>query len=269
MLAGRWPPWLLAWGLAGAIFAGFKWLTFAGSAAVRTATLNDSLCYLFLWPGMDAEAFLSRRPVAQPETREVILAIVKTASGLLLIFGVARFTTQVSTAVTGWIGLIGLALFLLFGVSHLISIVWRMRGVDAQPIMNRPIAATSLTDFWGQRWNLAFHTVGHAFVFRPLRKRIGLRLATLAVFLFSGLVHDLVMSATIQAGLGLPTLYFFVQFIAVLFERSRFGRRCGLGRGWRGRVYAAVIILLPLGLVFHRGFLEQVIVPTLELIVAI
>jgi hypothetical protein len=130
--------------------------------------------------------------------------------------------------------------------------------------MHGPVYARSLTEFWGARWNLAFHDVGRLHVLHPLHRRIGQIPALLTVFLFSGIIHDLVMSVPIGAGLGLPTLYFLLQAAGVLFERSRLGKRLGLARGWLGRAYAASVVLIPVGLLFHQPFLQGVILPTLH-----
>jgi hypothetical protein len=264
LLAGvHWPPALVAWLLAGTIFAGFKWLAFASSRAARNVSVRDSLHFLFLWPGMDADAFFTAKPIAQPAVREVAMATALTLMGALLLLTLPALEPFWPIEVRGWLGLIGLALFLLFGLSQLISIAWRIAEVDAQPIMNKPLRATSLADFWGARWNLAFHDIGRVFLWRPLARRYGGVIATLGVFLFSGVVHDLVMSVPTRGGLGLPTLYFLMQGGAVLLERSRIGRRWGLSRGWRGRVYAALFVLAPLGLLFHQPFLQRVVLPTL------
>jgi len=268
-LGNHWPVWILAWTLAAAIYVGFKWLTFAESEAAREATFADALNYLLLWPGMDAEAFLGNQPVPQPSRREIFFAVLKFITGLVLLFGVVRCTTSLPPLVTGWIGIVGLALTILFGFAHLVSIAWRMLGVNAQPIMNRPLWATSLSDFWGQRWNLAFHDVGREMIFRPLLRRLGVLWSTFAVFLFSGVVHDLVMSVPIRRGIGLPTIYFLLQAVGVYLERSRVGRHFGLGRGITGRAYAAAVVLLPIGLLFHYAFLQQVILPTLHFLGAL
>lgn len=216
---------------------------------------------------MDAAAFLANRVVVQPTAREVAFALLNVLAGLALIFGGVRLMYPYSEWLAGWVGLVGLALFLLFGLAHLLSVAWRLLGVDAQPIMNRPHRANSLADFWGSRWNLAFHDIGRLFVFHPLRRWFGATLAVVAVFLFSGIVHDLVMSVPVRRHVGWPTLYFLLQCAGVLLERSRFGKRLALGRGWRGRVYAATVVLLPLGWLFHEAFVLEVILPTLRWII--
>lgn len=263
------PPWMVAWLLTIAIYAGLKWLAFASSEPPALGQLERSerwrpLQFLLLWPGMDAEAFLSNRAVMQPTTREVAFACGNVVAGLALVFGGVRLVMPYSAWLAGWIGLVGLAMFLLFGLAHLLSVAWRMLGVDAQPIMNRPHRASSLADFWGSRWNLAFHDIGRLFVFHPLRRWLGAVPAVVAVFLFSGVVHDLVMSVPVRSGLGWPTLYFLLQCGGVLFERSRFGKQVGLSRGWRGRVYAAAIVLMPLTWLFHEAFILEIILPTLQ-----
>lgn len=263
-LGATWPRALVAWLLAASVYAGFKWLAFANSRKARTASLGESLSFLFLWPGMDADAFFTPREVPQPSVREVAMAATLTLAGLLILLTLPSLESHLPVEVRGWLGLIGLALFLLFGVSQLISIAWRIVDVDAQPIMNKPLRATSLANFWGARWNLAFHDIGRIFVWHPLAKRWGALVATIAVFLFSGVVHDLVMSLPLRAGIGWPTLYFGIQGGGVLLERSPFGKRLGLSRGWRGRAYAAVLVLAPLGLLFHQPFLQHVVLPTLK-----
>jgi alginate O-acetyltransferase complex protein AlgI len=165
--------------------------------------------------------------------------------------------------IAAWTGMTGIVFALHFGLFHLLSVAWRRAGVDAQPIMDAPVAAASLSEFWGSRWNLAFRDLAHNYVFRPLVSRVGLAGATLAVFLVSGIVHDAVISIPARGGFGLPTLYFLIQGAGVLFQRSRLGKRLGTRRGWTGWVFCAVMVLGPVGLLLHRAFIERVIVPML------
>ncbi|HUG93724.1 MAG TPA: MBOAT family protein [Planctomycetaceae bacterium] len=160
----------------------------------------------------------------------------------------------------------GIVFVLHFGLFHLLSLSWRRAGINAPPIMNAPVCSSSLAEFWGRRWNLAFRDVAYSYVFRPVLPRLGGRGASMAVFLASGFVHDLVISIPAQAGWGLPTLYFAIQGVGTLAERTRLGRRLGLGRGAVGWLFCAVVTLAPLGLLFHRPFLERVVLPMLEAI---
>ena len=165
--------------------------------------------------------------------------------------------------------MIGIVLILHFGLFQLLSCFWRSLGIEARPIMNRPLASTSLSEFWGRRWNTAFRDLAHRFLFRPFTAWFGPRFGLFAGFLFSGAVHDLVISVPAQGGYGGPTAFFAIQGAAIIFERSAFGRRIGLGRGWPGRAFTFLVLVAPVFLLFHRPFVVRVIVPFMRAIGAL
>src|SRR5262249_51294152 len=129
-----------------------------------------------------------------------------------------------------------------------------------------PLRATSLSDFWGRRWNTAFRDFTHQFLFRPLSLRWGARMAIFAGFLFSGVVHDIVISVPASGGYGGPTIFFTIQGAALLAARTPFGGGIGLGAGVRGWLFTMLALVLPLGLLFHRPFVLAIIVPFLHAI---
>ncbi|HMC10473.1 MAG TPA: MBOAT family protein [Pirellulaceae bacterium] len=263
------PAWLQLWSLAFAIYAGFKWLTFALSPAASHASFASSAGYLFLWTGMDADAFFS--PDKQPSTprwSEWGWSIAQMVFGSWLLLGLAPRFIESHPLIAAWLAMTGLVSVLHFGLSQLLSLAWRSRGVNARHIMHKPVYATSLADFWSHRWNLAFRDLMHKFVFQPLVQNIGVAWATMAVFLVSGLIHDAVISLAARGGWGLPTLYFLIQGLAVLVQRSRAGKRLGLGRGILGWLFAVIIVVAPAGLLFHPPFLRAVVVPMLQTIQA-
>jgi hypothetical protein len=262
--------WVQMWVLAIAIYGSLKWLTFATTPAARGASLGMSAGYLFLWTGMDAEQFFGgHKPKQPPRWSEWAWAIGQGAVGfwLLLVLAPALMTTH--PIVAGWIAMTGVVSILHFGLSHVLSLLWRAAGVNAEHIMQKPVLARSLTDFWGRRWNLAFRDLAHRFVFQPLAPSFGPALATMGVFLVSGIIHDAVISYAAGGGWGLPTLYFLIQGFALLLEKSRSGKRAGLSRGWIGRLYAVVVVAGPAMLLFHTPFIMQVVLPMLEAITAV
>jgi hypothetical protein len=221
---------------------------------------------------MDAEAFLDPRPSPpppRPAVREWSVAAGQVAVGLGLLFGVARWVPARHPYLTGWVGMVGLVTALHFGAFRLLSCGWRSAGVVARPLMERPLAAASVSEFWGRRWNMAFRDLAHRFLFRPLTPRLGPRAALLVGFAASGLVHDLLVSVPAGAGYGGPTLFFLVQGAALLAERHPLGRRLGLGAGWRGRLFTAFALLAPVGALFHPPFVLAVILPFLAAVGAI
>jgi len=161
----------------------------------------------------------------------------------------------------GWLGMVGIIFTLHFGLFHLVSCAWRAAGVDAPPIMRAPIAARSLAEFWGERWNVAFAESARRLLVRPWARGWGVRRAGAGVFVVSGLVHETVISLPAGGGWGGPTCYFLLQGAGVALEKSALGRRCGLGEGLRGRLWALGCATLPVPLLFHAPFVTRVIVP--------
>jgi hypothetical protein len=265
------PAWMLMWGLAVALGYSLKWLTWLDARrGNKIRGSGRTAAYFLAWPGMDAHAFLdSARPVKTPRTPESVAAAAKTLAGAILVWGVAGLALPMHPNLAGWLGMIGTILCLHFGVFHLLSCFWRSRHVDAQPIMNAPLASQSLAEFWSRRWNLAFSGPAQRFLMIPIARHYGTLAALMIVFLVSGLVHDLVISVPARGGYGWPTLYFTLQGAAMSLERSHLGRRWGLGRGWRGRVYTLAITGLPVYWLFHPLFIHRVFLPFLAAIHAI
>ncbi len=261
MLSMNWAAWQRMLALALALLAGLKWLSWRlavgqGSAAGAGRTLG----YLLAWPGMDAKAFLDRgKRVNAPARTQWARAALRILAGVAVIAVVARWVPTMTPLVAGWLGIAGLLLLFHFGLFDLVSLAWRTAGVDAAPIMRRPWAARTLGEFWGQRWNLAFRQVAYDAVYRPLVGRIGARWALVAVFVFSALLHELAISLPARGGWGLPSGYFLLQAAGVLAAGSRLGRRLGIQRGRRARLFAWLLVVGPAPLLFHPPFAIRVI----------
>ncbi len=256
------PGWAIMWGTALTIYVGLKGLSWINVRVEAPAWRH--VAYLLGWPGMDAARFLAGR-ISRPSASEWLFASFKMALGILLIWAVVPLIHG-TDLIAGWVGMIGIAFILHFGLFHLLSCWWRRLGVAAIPIMDRPIASTSLSEFWGRRWNLAFRDLTHRFLFVPLVRRMGAVGALLTGFLVSGLIHDLVISIPACGGWGGPTGFFVLQGLGIVLERSTLGRKVGLGSGAAGFVYCLCVILLPSPLLFHRPFVERVILPFLAVI---
>ncbi|MBI84134.1 MAG: hypothetical protein CMJ81_13115 [Planctomycetaceae bacterium] len=258
-----WPPWGLMWALAVSLYAGCKWLTWRRTPVPQTP-LWKHVGYLLFWPGLDAESFL--KPCSRDQRRafpsgDWVWASTKLLLGLAILFMGARQVPAEFSYLAGWVGMIGIVTTLHFGVFHLIACAWRSAGVDAQPLMNRPLASVSVSEFWGRRWNTAFRDLTNRFLFRPLIARWGASGSLVAGFAFSGLIHDLVISVPSRNGYGGPTLFFILQSLAILATRSRIGRRVGLRKGIRGWMFTAFTLLLPVGWLFHRSFIHEIVLP--------
>lgn len=265
LLKSTMPGWVFMWVLALAIFGGCKWLALKTARAAHPDSVRRRLAFMVGWPGMDATLFLDehRHPIAPPLASFGWTA-VKTVLGAALIWCGVRLIPADWQIAQGWLGMIGLVLLLHFGVFDLLAFFWRRIGVVAEPIMRKPMGSTSLTELWGWRWNSAFHQLVHRHVFRPAARRIHPQGAMWLVFLVSGVIHDLVISLPAGGGYGLPTAYFLFQALGVSIERSESGRAFGLGKNWQGWLFTMVVALAPVGWLFHREFILNVIFPFLH-----
>ncbi len=264
-VGNRLPAWAFMWALAFAIYAGLKWHSWWRSRTQIPHAAWRSAAYLLAWPGMDAESFLhAGPPVPLPGLLAWIGAISETALGVILLWVVARRLPEGQPLLRGWVGMIGLILLLHFGAFKIAALFWQRLGVDARPIMAAPLGSTSLSEFWGKRWNLGFRQVAYDMIFAPLHKRLGVGATGFLVFVMSGLVHDLVISVPARGGYGLPTTYFVVQGVGAALERSDFGKRLGLRRGLRGWLLTAAFTAGPAFWLFHPPFVLRVILPFMQ-----
>jgi Membrane bound O-acyl transferase family len=255
-------PWVFMWVLSLAIYLGLKWLTWWRTRSWIAHSAWRSVAYILAWPGMDADAFLdARERLSPPAPKTWLWATFETILGATLVWLVARFIPQGQPLLRGWVGMVGLIFLLHFGGFQLIALLWQGLGVKAEPIMSAPLRSTSLSEFWGKRWNLGFRQFAHDLIFRPLYPSLGVAAAGFLVFVVSGLIHDLVISLPARGGYGLPTLYFTVQGIGVTIERSRLGRRLGLAQGVRGWCYMMLVLTAPICWLFHHWFVMRVILP--------
>lgn len=256
--------WLVMLEVALAIYFSLKWITWCQAAAGVRPPLGRSLGYLLLWPGMDAMQFLDVRvAVARPAARAWLGALGNTLIGALLICKMVPITWQVSAPAAGWVGLAGIILVLHFGLFGLMALAWQAAGVCAEPIMRAPLRAHGVADFWA-RWNTAFRDAGAQLVYRPLLRHTSPKRAMVAVFILSGILHELVISLPAEGGYGLPMAYFLFQAVALSVERTRVGRRWGLGRGVFGRLFALAVVTLPIVALFPPQFASRVLLPLID-----
>lgn len=264
------PPWFFMWSLAFAIFAGLKWITWWKARSRIPHSVGRSVAYLTAWPGMDGEAFLdSRKEVHAPQFREWMWALTKTLFGAELLWQIARRVPESQTLARGWVGLLGLVCLLHFGSFHLIALFWQALGIDAEPIMSKPILSKTLSEFWGKRWNLGFRQLAYDLVFRPMHRTTGVAVASLLVFLISGFIHDLVISLPARGGYGLPTAYFILQGVGVTLDRSTLGKRLHLQRGLSAWLFMFVVAAVPVFWLFHPPFVTRVVLPFMHAIHAL
>jgi Membrane bound O-acyl transferase family len=223
---------------------GLTYLVFKALTSRRLA-FGRALGYWTLWPGMDSRPFAETRPA----TGRGLMAwgLVKMTLGAAML--AARTDVRAIDIVRVFLGI---GLLVHCGLCDVLAGFWRARGVTVERLFVNPAASRTLGEFWGRRWNRAFHAVAHEFVFRPVVRRWGGGAGVLATFLFSGLLHEVLISVPVGAGYGLPTAYFLLHGVLVLVERAW---------GWGGRVWTLLWVIAPLPLLFHPWFVRGIILP--------
>ena len=239
--------------------------------ALSRHDLRQAAVWLVFVPTLNPEAFFGRRLQAteKPRAGQWVFASVKALIGAASLFVLAPKFVGTQPMISGWVAMVGMILLLHFGLLELIVLAWRRAGRDVQTLMNRPICSESLSEFWGRRWNTAFRDFAHGQVFRPICRRWNAQAATLASFVFSGLIHELAISVPAGGGYGLPFAYFLLQAIGVFIERVGVKRGWPLRSGCCGWLFAAVFLIPGAFLLFHPPFVRNVILPMVEGIAAL
>ncbi len=157
--------------------------------------------------------------------------------------------------------LIGLSFILHFGILNLSTGLWRALGVDVKELFIAPYKAKSLKEFWGKRWNMAFSEMTASIVYKPLLPVLGKQKSVMASFLFSGILHEIAISFPVQSGYGLPLLYFALHAFLMFIESKILAIQKITAHWLLGHVWVMTWLLLPLPLLFHQDFIDEVAKP--------
>lgn len=213
----------------------------------RRLAFGRAVGYWALWPGMDP------RPFAVQTKTTVVFVSLLVWGALKMALGAGLMAVRTGVpAVDVVLVFVSIGLMVHFGLCDVLAGFWRARGVPVERLFVNPAASRSLGEFWGRRWNLAFHAVARESVFKPIARRWGVVAATLGTFFFSGLLHELLLSVPVGGGYGLPTAYFLLHGLLVLAERR-----------WsiQGRVWTLFWVLAPAPMLFHPWFVKAIILP--------
>ncbi|KAL2944943.1 Long-chain-alcohol O-fatty-acyltransferase [Bienertia sinuspersici] len=120
------------------------------------------------------------------------------------------------------------------------KIVGSILGVELSPPSDEPYVSSSLQDFWGKRWNLMVTDVMRHTVYKPMRAFLSFYLgptwaqvpAVMAVFLVSGLMHELIFYYITRVSPTWEVTWFFVLHgLCLILEvclKYGLGRKLGL-----------------------------------------
>ena len=247
--AGSPPPWrllcaslLFLYLMKGAVLLGFS------SEEVRKTSPLPYLLFFSIWPGMAIEGLRVRRAANSEEVQGFGRGLVFLVLGTALVILDALSLDRLQPIATAWLCVAGLLLAVHFGISEILTALVRLAGRPVSPLFDKPERSESLDDFWSRRWNLPFVEMGRRLFLRPIVRRLGPKTGLVAMFLISGLLHEMALSYPVGKGWGLPTLYFLIQATGVLIQKKL---------QVRSRLWTWAFILLPLPVLFHPAFLLE------------
>jgi alginate O-acetyltransferase complex protein AlgI len=217
-----------------------------------------------VWYGMQPQQFLRGQKTAPGAPVPTVAGfLINVATGAALLWGVPLvLPTATPLTLRFWIGLVGLTFLFLIARLDFYALIFRAMGFAVEKVWDCPVAATTLGKFWGQRWNRIVSGMAREIIFMPLARRTGARFALFAVFLYSGLYHE-IGSFIAQSGYGGPMLYFLLQYLGISIENIRPIRRRLQAHPWLGRAWTLAVVTLPLGLFLHQALVDNYVMPML------
>jgi alginate O-acetyltransferase complex protein AlgI len=237
-------------GICCVLLAAMKGLVYAEWAGTRQLPLARYGVFAFLWFGMDPGSFEKRRSGLDWKS-DVRLGLLLMVIGTLGAWWVAS---------TPWRPLLlmflPMSLGFHFGALRVLKGALRAAGFPVRTLFPNVLETRGVGDFWSKRWNVGYSQMMQRLVGRPVQQKLGESAGIMAVFLGSGVLHELAITLPVRSGFGLPTLYFALHGLLTLLER-RLGRPIG-------KIPTLLAVILPLGLLFPSAFQKEVIARFLE-----
>ena len=237
-------------GLCTVLLAGMKWIVYREWVATPGKKRELSWCRWLMfscaWFGMEPQYFAGNR--RQCEWRNHVYR----ASGYIIVGGVLWYMMYRLKVDTLVLLFIPMSMVFHFGVLRLLVAFWRMLGFPVRVLFRNPLETRGFRDFWGARWNIAYSQMMARTVKQPLVPIIGEKWSMFMVFVVSGLLHEFAITLPVEAGYGLPTLFFIVQGVFTVLEKKE-------------TIYSAfacgVLLVVGLPYLFVEKFVIEVIIP--------
>ncbi|MES2922938.1 MAG: MBOAT family protein [Verrucomicrobiota bacterium] len=232
-------------GICCVLLGGMKGLVYAEWAGEHRLTVLRYSVFAFLWFGMDPASFQNRREELswKSDVRLGLLLMLVGTLGAWLVW--AMEWRQI------FIMFLPMSLGFHFGALRVLKGGLRAAGFPVRTLFPNVLDTQGVGDFWSRRWNVGYSQMMQRLVGRPVETLAGMNAGLMAVFVASGILHELAITLPVRSGFGLPTLYFTLHGSLTLLER-KWGRPFG-------KFPALLAVILPLGLLFPPGFQNEVI----------
>ena len=223
-----------------------KLAAYLWQSSEQRTSVAGTLAYFLAWPGISLVGFHHRAADPHPETGTRFLSAWLTMlAGVALLFALA-WAGRGESLPLNYGSLVAIFFVVHLGLMEALADGLRLLGFRPASLFDRPWRASSLQDFWSLRWNRAFVDMNKIFLARPLQGKLPSGVLVFAIFLVSGILHELSISYADAQSWGLPFAYFVIQGFGMLLER-RLSFPRALVWAW---------VLLPLPLLFPPAFVN-------------
>jgi len=232
-------------GICCVLLACMKGLVYAEWAGAQRLKVGPYLVFSCCWFGMDPGSFRVKR-AGLSWKGDVFQGLGLMAVGTL------------GAWLVWWMGwrqilvmFLPMSLGFHFGALRVLKGGLRAAGYPVRTLFPNLLMAQGFGDFWSRRWNVGYSQMMQRLMGRPVGNLFGESAGVMAVFVGSGILHELAITLPVRAGFGWPTLFFTVHGLLTVLER-RLGRPLG-------KVPALLAVAVPLGVLFPPAFQSEVI----------
>jgi hypothetical protein len=227
------------------LLGGMKGLVYAEWADDNRLRIPRYLVFAFLWFGMDPASFRTKRAELswKADAKLGLLLMLAGTLGAWLVWAMEWHQILLM--------FLPMSLGFHFGALRVLKGCLRAAGFPVRTLFPNLLETRGIGDFWSRRWNVGYSQMMQRIVGRPVEALAGANTGVMAIFLASGVLHELAITLPVRSGFGLPTLYFTMHGILTLLEKKR-GRRFG-------KIPALLAVIVPLGLLFPPAFQNEVI----------
>ncbi len=232
-------------GICCVLLGGMKGLVYAEWAGAERLSVVRYGVFSLMWFGMDPAGLLTRRRGLSWKDD------VRLGLGLMLVGTLGAWLVWAMEWRQILIMFAPMSIGFHFGALRVLKGGLRAAGFPVRTLFPNVLETQGIGDFWSRRWNVGYSQMMQRLVGRPVTAVLGADAGTLAVFVASGLLHELAITFPVRAGFGLPTMYFTLHGVLTLLEK-RWGRPIG-------KVPALLAVVVPLGMLFPNTFQSEVI----------
>lgn len=214
------------------------------------------LPFFLLSPLASVDSLRRVGAVTMGVVRQTLLRCGWTISAFLLVHWVYWQLVATLNLSGWWLSYLGAPLVWLMGEAGgpVVRALYLTSGKLVPLPHDHVLAAGSLAEFWGQRWNVWFSDWFRQVIFRPCR-RMPVQ-AMVVVFLISGAMHEFVLNFTLwlitnHAPFGSMMIYFGLQALGILAERKWFSKGTPMNR-----CFVWLVVLGPAPLIVNEALLR-------------